>query len=147
MKSLIKRLLGSGVLLTTCAAQGGQPLKVGDIWAYENRPGENASTLTILKVEQYPDLGKVVHIRVDGIRMLNPVDGQPFTDLPHLPFRASAVEHSVTRQVGTAKEIPDFNEGYQVWKTAYDAGQAGAFKTSVAQTLEDLIGGDWERTE
>lgn len=50
-------LLIGGLLLTGSAIGAAEPFTVGDIWSYQTRPGENASTLTILKVEQYPDLG------------------------------------------------------------------------------------------
>lgn len=57
-----------------------------------------------------------------------------------------ALQQSVTQRVGHAEQLADFSEGYSVWKSAYDAHQAGAFKTSVAQTLNDLLGGDWEES-
>ncbi len=139
-------LLIGGLLLTGSAIGATEPFTVGDIWSYQTRPGENASTLTILKVEQYPDLGQVVHIRVDGIHLINPLKGNQISDIPHLPFRAGALQQSVTQRVGHAEQLADFSEGYTVWKTAYDAHQAGAFKTSVAQTLNDLLGGDWEES-
>jgi len=139
-------LLICGLLFTGSALSAAEPFKVGDIWSYQTRPGESTSTLTILKIEQYPDLGQVVHIRVDGIHLINPLKGNQISDIPHLPFRAGALQQSVTQQVGHAEQTADFSEGYTVWKSAYDAGKAGAFKTSVAQTLDDLLGGDWEES-
>lgn len=119
-------------------------LKEGQTWAYTARPGESGSTLTVLKIEQYKDLGQVVHVRLDGIQMRNPVKGNIITDIPHLPFRASAVKRSVTKLLRQSSPIPGFKEGYDIWKKAYDAGQAGAFETDVAPTLNALLGGSWE---
>src|SRR5579863_9470568 len=87
------------------------PLRAGQVWTYKTRPDEPDSTLTILKVEKYPDLGEVVHIRVDGIQMLNPLKGNVISDIPHLPFKEFAIKQSVTRLVRTSVTVPDFHEG------------------------------------
>lgn len=119
-------------------------LQQGQVWAYKTRPGESDSTLTVLKVERYNDLGTVVHIRVDGIRMKNPLKGNVITDIPHLPFKESAVRRSVTKLVRTLSSLPEFQDGYDTWKKAYLAGEAGAFDSSVKATLDALLRANWE---
>ncbi|MHC8396192.1 hypothetical protein ACYZT8_21495 [Pseudomonas sp. LB3P93] len=114
---------------------------------YKNRPGEDGSTLTILKIENYPKLGKVVHIRVDGFRLINPVTGNEFNEMPHLPFQAKAIERSITHRVGNTSEIPDFSQGYAAWRAAFDEGKAGAFKITVRQVLDGLINSNWKANE
>src|SRR5262249_9398074 len=116
----------------------------GQVWSYKSRPGEINSTLTILKIEQYNDLGRVVHIRVDQIQMTNPVKGNVISDIPHLPFKEIAVQKSVTRLVRQSTSLPDFEEGYKTWKAAYLQGQAGAFETTVGDTLNALLSAKWE---
>lgn len=147
MKIASKALLLCGVLWSIAAFSASKDLKVGDIWAYKNRPGEDGSTLTILKIEHYPKLGKVVHIRVNGFRMINPATGNEFNDMPHLPFQAKALERSITHRIGETAEIPDFNQGYAAWRAAFDEGRAGAFKITVRQTLDGLVSGNWEASE
>ncbi|MHC8410218.1 hypothetical protein ACYZTR_08620 [Pseudomonas sp. Hz4] len=71
MKIALKALLLCSALWSAAAFSASKELQAGDIWAYKNRPGEDASTLTILKIENYPKLGKVVYIRVDGFRMIS----------------------------------------------------------------------------
>jgi len=39
---------------------------VGQEWKYKTRQGEENSILKILKIEEYPDYGKVIHISVNG---------------------------------------------------------------------------------
>ncbi|WP_415773728.1 hypothetical protein [Pseudomonas sp. LB3P38] len=147
MKIASKALLLCGVLWSMAAFSASKELKVGDIWAYKNRPGEDGSTLTILKIENYPKLGKVVHIRVDGFRMINPVTGNEFNDMPHLPFQAKTLERSITHRVGETAEIPDFKQGYAAWRVAFDEEKAGVFKISVSKTLDGMINGNWEDSE
>ncbi|KAA0984403.1 hypothetical protein FQ187_09800 [Pseudomonas sp. ANT_J28] len=147
MKIASKALLLCSVLWSMAAFSASKDLKVGDIWAYKNRPGEDGSTLTILKIENYPKLGKVVHIRVDGFRMINPVTGKEFNDMPHLPFQAKALERSLANRVGETSEIPDFSQGYTAWKAAFSEGKAGAFKITVRQVLDGLINSNWEASD
>jgi hypothetical protein len=135
------------IVLTTSFAIHAVELLPGQVWKYKTRPGESSSTLTILKVESYKDLGRVVHIRVDAIRMTNPLKGNVVTDVPHLPFKEEAVQKSITELVHTSPDIPAFKEGYDVWKSAYIAGKAGAFDTTVNATLTAMLGGHWEVKE
>jgi len=116
----------------------------GQVWKYKTRQGEQASTLTILKVESYKDLGRVIHIRVDAIRMTNPLKGNVVTDVPHLPFKEEAIQKSITELVRKSPEIPPFREGYDTWKNAYLTGRAGAFDTTVSATLTAMLGAQWE---
>lgn len=119
-------------------------LQEGQVWAYKTRSSESASTITVLKIEQYKDLGQVIHVRIDGIRMQNPIKGISVTAIPHLPFRSAALQRSVTRLIHKSSTVPDFKEGYDTWRQAYDAGKAGAFDTDVAATLDSLLGASWE---
>jgi hypothetical protein len=147
MKIALKTLLFCSALWSAAALSASKELKAGDIWAYKNRPGEDGSTLTILKIENYPKLGKVVHIRVDGFRLINPVTGSEFNEMPHLPFQAKAIERSITHRVGETAEIADYSQGYTAWRVALDEGKAGAFKITVRQVLDGLIKSNWEASD
>ena len=120
-----------------------EDFRVGQVWEYKNRFLEGKSTITILKVEKYSDLGDVIHIRVDEINMINPLKGNEINEIPHLPFKKSAIESSVTKLIRIEKEIPEYWEGYNTWREAYDAGKAGAFETSVKDTLKAMLGAEW----
>lgn len=39
---------------------------VGQEWQYKTRPTEEKSTLKILKIEEYPETGKVIHISISN---------------------------------------------------------------------------------
>lgn len=138
------RHLISIIALTMSFTLNAMELLPGQVWKYKTRQGEQASTLTILKVESYKDLGRVIHIRVDSIRMINPLKSNVVTDIPHLPFKEDAVKKSVTELVRKSPVIPEFQEGYDTWKSAYLAGKAGAFDTTVSATLTAMLGAQWE---
>ncbi len=108
----------------------------GQEWKYTTRPNEQNSTLVILKVEEYESVGKVVHIAVDGLSIRNIEKPEaPHSDISHMPFVADTVRKCVTELVRYT-EIPDFSEGYQCWKEAYEKGDAGFFTITVAESVE-----------
>ena len=144
MKIAVKVLLICCALGSSAIAVALPMIEEGEIWAYKTRPGEEKSTLTILKIEEYPKYGEVVHIRVDDIQMINPATGAEFNAMPHMPFQAKALQRSLIRRVGKTVQVPEFNEGYAYWKSAFDEEKAGAFKISVRQALAGLLRGSWE---
>jgi hypothetical protein len=141
----VKFLLFAFLTLISANAMS-QEYAPGQTWLYKTREIEKSSTLTVLKVEQYDDLGEVVHIRIDQIKMANPIKGNEITDIPHLPFKKSALDASVTQLKGITS-VPGFQEGYDTWKAAYDADQAGAFETTVRETLDAMLGAEWIEKE
>ena len=76
--------------------------------------------------------------------MRNPAKGNVISDAPHLPFKEAAVQSSITKLLSQSASIPAFQDGYDIWKKAYLAGQAGAFDTSVSATLDAMLGAKWE---
>lgn len=101
------------------------------VWRYNTRIGEEASTLTVLKIDELDD-DAIIHIRIDRIG----ADNSNY--IKHLPFSSEAIEASVTSFVLHLDALPDFEEGYQQWKQAFDAGRAGFWKMPVREAL-DLI--------
>jgi hypothetical protein len=103
--------------------------KVGQVWKYKTRPGEEASTLVILKVETAPGWSTVVHVGVVGVKIASP---QGIKDnISHLPFDEAAVKASVTSKISDNGKLTDFHEGYDLWRE--DKG--GVFTVSVAEAV------------
>ena len=113
--------------------------KPGQIWSYKTRPGEEASTLTILKVEKSEKLGIIVHVAIDGLKMKNQhaSDGVG-RNISHLPFAENAVRSSVSTKNKESAPLPDFMDGYNEWRTAHDQGKGGEFTASVADVVQSL---------
>lgn len=134
-------------LLTGCTEQTApmkqstthQSFKAGQIWKYDNRPGEDHSLLTILKVEQYEQADSIIHIRVDDVKIYSPGSPGGYIDhIGHLPFSEKSLAASVTTLVGTKDTIPDFAEGYGQWKEAWDSGKAGCWAISVREAVDGI---------
>ena len=110
---------------------------VGEKWRYQTRPGEQDSTLTIVKVESSPKLGTIVHISLDGLRIKSPHSREGTSEtVSHMPLAESAVEKSVTTLLAANAPLPSYEEGYAEWRRAIDNGKGGVFTVSVAQAVD-----------
>jgi hypothetical protein len=118
----------SNVLVDTVDAK----FHVGERWSYRTRPGEEASTLTIVKVEASSALGVVVHVSVAGLHIRSPGAPNGFTGtISHMPFAKSAVEKSVTTLAAKSVPLPAFEDGYAEWRKA----KGGVLTSSVAEAV------------
>jgi len=105
--------------------------KSGQVWSYKTRPGEESSTITILRVESTPKLGVIVHVRIDGFQFKD-CEGAPGpTKMEHAPFAKAAIDKSVLRLLRTESKVPDYTDGYGDWLSHCD----GVYTISVAEML------------
>ena len=111
--------------------------EVGQIWEYQTRKGEEKSTLTIAAVEKHKELGTIINIYVGGLKVKNPnADNGLSDEIQHLPFSKDAIDKSVTKLIGTTKQLPDYKDGYHEWRTAFDNGKAGVFSITVKESID-----------
>ncbi|MFC5270775.1 hypothetical protein [Adhaeribacter terreus] len=109
--------------------------KEGQIWAYKTRSNEKESFLTILKVEKEAE-GIIIHIAVDSAKIKNPNLKVGYSSsIGHLPFSKEALNKSVTMLISNKNELPNYLDGYQEWRQAYNKGEAGVFSITVAEAV------------
>ena len=87
----------------------------GQVWSYKTRPGEEGSTITILRIEETPKLGTIVHVRIDGIHFSNCTGGPSPSLIQHAPISRAALEASVIAKLTSVPRVPDYAAGYQDW--------------------------------
>lgn len=109
--------------------------EVGQRWEYATRPEDVGSVLTIVRVDDINDEA-IVHISLERVKIKSPRSADGFADhISHLPISDDALRTSVTKLIGSTSELPDFEEGYQIWKEAFDAGNGGFFTISVSECV------------
>lgn len=124
-----------GVVLTMSIANASE-FEVGQKWAYKTRPVENSSILTIVKIDEIKDV-KIIHISLEGVKIKNPQSPKGFGDkVSHMPISEDALGKSVTKIIGTTVTLPDFQEGYTMWKEPFDQGKGGYFTIPVSECVE-----------
>ena len=111
---------------------------VGQEWNYETREGEENSTLKILKIDEIENTEKnIIHISISGLKIENPNNSAKYyKDLRHIPICEKTLKNSVTKVKNEKSELPDFNEGYSIWKEAYEKKEAGFFTISVLEIVK-----------
>lgn len=126
------------------------PYRVGQQWNYKTRPTEKSSILTILKIEEYPETGKVIHISVSGLKMKNPASSTGYAEiLSHIPISEQALDKSVTSLKNETGKKPDSLEldGYSYWKKEFGKGDAGIFTIPISEIVgameKSIVAGDY----
>jgi len=110
----------------------------GQIWTYKSRAGEEHSRVVICCVETDQRLGEIVHIHVRGLNIPNPSSRSGKNDtIGHMPYAARALGDSLVSIEASAAQLPDFRDGYDQWRAAFDLGKAGIWTAPLA----DAIGG------
>jgi hypothetical protein len=112
-----------------------EKFKVGDVWEYQTRKGEEHSRITILRVDESPELGTIVHVGVDNIRFANCLGGPEPDSVPHMPFARKALDVSVVKKAASGQPLPDYEEGYREWREAYEQKHAGIYVIGVADAV------------
>jgi hypothetical protein len=92
--------------------------------------------VTVLKVEPHPKLGAIVHVRIEGVWIRSPraPDGVSRV-MGHMPYAEGALARSVVAMVSSSGEVPSFDEGYNIWKKAFDQDKAGVWTMPLAECI------------
>lgn len=143
-------LIAAVLLLSSSCKNNDVKYHVGQEWHYKTRPTEENSTLKILKIEEYPKTGKVIHISISGLKMKNPASSTGFAkSLTHIPISKEALDKSVTSLKNETGQKPDSLEmdGYSFWKKEFDKGDAGIFTVPVSEIVgimeENIVSGNY----
>ena len=113
--------------------------KVGQVWSYKTRPNEEGSTLTICRVEDDKEQGKILHVSIAGLKVKSPQNqGGVATEIAHMPFSYAAIESSITTKIADNVKVPNFDQAFEVWKKANNSGKPYVFTISVADAISFL---------
>ncbi len=108
----------------------------GQIWSYQTRPNETESRLTIVRVDDDDEYGTIVHIFISGVEIPNAdaPDGKT-TYIAHMPYAEDALEQCVKNLETESVELPDYEEGYRLWRDAFENSEAGVFTFPVSEAI------------
>jgi hypothetical protein len=109
----------------------------GQRWKYHTRPGEEDSLVQVLRVESSGKRGTIVHVALTGLH-LHGAGGKEVTHADHLPIGRAALDASVVSLVDADTALPDYAEGYRLWKSAFLASKGGFFTVPLAEVVDFL---------
>lgn len=129
--------------LTVDAQQTEAKYKPGQKWSYKTRPGEEDSYLIVLKVDKDAKLGNIIHIALRKLKMKNELspDGSVSENVNHMPFSQEALDKSGLKLLEEKTDLPEFAEGYQMWREAFDGGRGGVYSITVAEAVNVVEAG------
>src|SRR5262245_23233410 len=104
-----------------------EQFSVGQVWRYRTRPGEEGSRVIIGKIEQIPEMGTIVHVKLIGLSLKGPAGVGTATVMNHAPVSEAQVSASVTDLTEEVGDLDGFTAGYETWLSAFRAGKAGVF--------------------
>jgi hypothetical protein len=109
--------------------------KVGQIWVYDTRPGEESSRVTVVAVENNPKFGIVVSIYINKlqIKVLN----YTVDEIDHMAFTKAAMDKSVISFDGYVTEMPEYKKGYLEWKETLANGDGNVFNDSIKTMINE----------
>ena len=117
---------------------------VGQVWKYKTRPNESDSRLTIVSIDHDdPEYGDIVHIYISELNIPNPSapDGKTLF-ISHLPYLSESLAECVTELESqledVERDLEQFEatqEGYRLWKKAFENSEAGVFTNPVADAI------------
>src|SRR2546425_8916772 len=107
--------------------------KPGQVWSFHTPADQPAALITVLRVETNPKLGSIVHVALSGVSLPN-----GGTNVQHMPFSEQAIDRSVISLIRENEPLPDFRDGYDEWRRAFDAGRGGVFTVTVAEGFETI---------
>jgi hypothetical protein len=110
--------------------------RVGQRWSYWARPGEEQSTFTIEKIETHAQLGVIVHVGLDNLRLQRGKKTEGI--VPHLAFSRDAIEKSATKMVEDNAGIPPYAKEYEAWKKQVEDGKGQVIQTTIAEQLTSM---------
>lgn len=115
------------------------PFEPGQVWTYSTRPGEEASRVVVCRIDDDETLGPIVHVHVKDVAIASPSAPDGVNRfVGHMPIGEPSLRASVVALESSNTPLPDYEEGYAMWKEAFDAGQAGIFTISLAETVDFL---------
>jgi hypothetical protein len=129
--------LAAALLAAAAAARAEPPLAPGQEWRYRTRPHETASTLVVARIDDDPELGRVVHVSLRGLRLRHPrLPGGMAGEVAHLAFTEAALQGSLLALVGHGLPVPGFDRDYEQWRRH----RGGAHRVPVRDALDRLEG-------
>ena len=113
-------------------------LEKGQIWTFKNAPTQEARII-IGDIEPLWDGREVaVSISIIGLEGVRLSNGKMVGDeIAHLPMAYDGLEADLVELTDQALKMPkNYAEGYSMWRTAVEAGEAGVFNVSPAAAID-----------
>ena len=109
----------------------------GQVWSYKTRHHEGKSRLTLIRIDKDSKGVPIFHVAIDQLKLKNPNSPEGLThDLPHTPLSQAGMDCSVHKLQKTLADVPNRNEGYDVWLAAWQQGKANIYAIPIKELID-----------
>jgi RNA polymerase sigma factor (sigma-70 family) len=112
----------------------------GQTWVYRTTPEQTSSRVVVLRVEDYPKTGRLVHVSLVGLGLWRKPGAAPEGwNIAHLAFAEAALRASVVQLDPTPQAAPSEADGtYRRWKRDADRGRVRVQTGSVVEAIAEI---------
>jgi hypothetical protein len=112
----------------------------GQTWTYHARPDQANSRVHILRVEDFPQEGRLVHVSIVGLALHRKPGSPPEGwNIAHAAFAEAALRDSVIDLDPSSRPPPDAAEKtYRRWKKNADRGNVQKWTVPVTQVIGEI---------
>jgi hypothetical protein len=137
---LRRATLAAVVLLLACACQQTRELAPGQIWGYDTRTGEGASTIQILHIERGTSLGDVYFVSVRALDVRRTGRKLRTTEVWPLAFTREALSRSLGTYQWSEKVNRPYLKQLDVWLREDREGRAAdrTFAVTIKEALDQI---------
>jgi hypothetical protein len=115
-------------------------MKVGQKYSFSIE-GDHPSPHFIVCAIDYEQSTEIASIFIGGLNFRNDLSETGYGhEIHHAPVQVQSLLDSNPVLVSENVDIPDFHEGYQAWKEAFESGEAGCFAVPVADVVMYIVG-------
>ncbi|EPX80322.1 hypothetical protein [Litoreibacter arenae] len=111
----------------------------GQVWTFPEREGCPQLTVTIGRVDTAADLGAdPANSAVLSVSITPDAEAEDWPAVGHTPIAASAFAGGELVMDGVTPP-EDFDDDYDTWRSAFDAGEAGVFTTAPPDAYSAIL--------
>jgi hypothetical protein len=140
MKPTVMLALAIALCGTAFANGAAGSFAPGQTWTYHARPDPANSRLHILRVEDFPREGRVVHVSIVGLALHRKPGGSPEGwNIAHAAFAEASLRDSVIDLDPLLRPSPDAAERtYRRWKKRADRGNVQKWTVPVTRVIGEI---------
>jgi hypothetical protein len=110
----------------------------GQVWTFRGAPLPESRVVigTIDRGKHHDWVFSVSIIKVPFPDLA--IGGTRIADMAHVPVTRAVLDSSLLENVGAGEPADAFAEGYASWRSAFDAGEAGAFTIGISAVIDAI---------
>jgi len=114
-------------------------MKIGQKYSFEIDGEHPSPYFVVCEIDEHKE-SKIISIYIGGLEFKNPHTVSGFgSEISHAPCDFQSLLDSNPILIDDSVELPDYLDGYDTWKKAFDSGEAGVFTIPPEKIVEYIV--------